>query len=209
MIRQNSNPGINAFSNGIFAITLIVLIVQVKMLRIGDQFSISEAWLSVKVLSPFFFAFLLSLIIILISWFNHQSVLLLINKSSQRFVYANVFLLLTILFLPIPAAFLAEHGLTNLAGRAVVLYSLVNFIQAIAWTVMIRSALYPNRLGSNDSATKSLESSYKKCCYLIFFYAICTVIAFWFPLLVAMLITLTWIFMTGFWFSFKEINSST
>jgi uncharacterized membrane protein len=209
MVRQNNNSGIKAFSNGIFAIAFILLIIQIKILRIGDQFSISEAWLSFKVLSPFFFAFLLSLVIILISWFSHRSILLIIDKSSQRFVYANVFLLLTILFLPIPAAFLAEHGLTGLAGRAVLLYSVINFIQAIAWTVMIRSTLYPIHLGSNDSATKSLESAYKKCCYLIFFYAVCAVLAFWFPLVVAMLITLTWIFMTGFWFSFKERNSST
>lgn len=209
MINQTTNSRIKFFSHAIFLVACILLVVQIKMLRIGEQFSISEVWLSVKVLSPFFFAFLLSFIIILISWFNHQSILLVIDKSSSRFVYTNVFLLLTILLLPVPSAFLAEHGLTNLAGRAVLLYSLVNFILVIAWAIMIRSALYPNRLGLNDNATRSLEGIYKKYRYLIFYYAFCTLIAFWFPVVTLMLITLVSIFMTGFWFSFKGLNSST
>ena len=204
MAEQNNNSRIEAFSDGVFAIALTLLVIEIKVPHIEKQNSISEVWVSLKHLSPSFFAFLLSFGIILISWVNHHAILLLIDKTSPRFIYANGFLLLTIVFMPFPTAFLAEYGLTNLASPAVALYSFVNFMQAIAWTVMMRSALYPKLLAKNGGAMKTLQETCRKSSYAIFVYAICTIIAFWFPLAIAIVITLIWIIWLVLGLNFKE-----
>jgi uncharacterized membrane protein len=55
-------------------------------------------------LGPAMLAFVLSFAIILITWVNHHRFFRLLNKSSGSFVYANGFLLLTVVFMPFPTA---------------------------------------------------------------------------------------------------------
>jgi uncharacterized membrane protein len=204
MTEQNNTARLEAFSDGVFAIALTLLVIEIKVPHLAHEASVSELWLSLKHLSPSFFAFLLSFVIILISWVNHHSILRLITKSSYPFIYANGFLLLTIVFMPFPTAFLAEYGLTDLASPAVALYSFMNLMQAIAWTVMMRSALYPHSLAKNSSAAQILRETCKKSFYAIFVYATCTVIAFWFPFAIAIVITLIWIVWLVVGLNFKE-----
>jgi len=204
MAEQNNNSRLEAFSDGVFAIALTLLVIEIKVPHLVREMSVSDLWQSLKYLSPSFFAFLLSFVIILISWVNHHSILQLVTKSSYRFIYANGFLLLTIVFMPFPTAFLAEYGLTNLASPAVALYSFTNLMQAIAWTVMMRSALYPHSLAKNGSGTQILRETSKKSFYAIFVYAICTVISFWFPFAIAIVITLIWIVWLVVGLNFKE-----
>src|SRR5260221_9285223 len=120
---------LEAFCDGVFAIALTLLIIDIKIpstVKINDT---NEFWLALRHIAPSIFAFVLSFTIILITWVNHHATLNLVNKSSASFIYANGFLLLTVVFMPFPTALMGDYILTDHAAPAVVLYESVMAFQ--------------------------------------------------------------------------------
>lgn len=194
MTEANTNSRLEAFCDGVFAIAITLLVIDIRIPS-GENINItSDLWLALKHLLPSIFAFLLSFIIIFITWVNHHAALKLIDKTSSAFIYANGFLLLTVVIIPFPTALLGEHLFTDHAAPAVVLYSAVNGLQAIAWILLSRSTLTPALLTINEKATVIARATYRNGYSALIIYALCTIIAFWFPLIIALLITLIWVF---------------
>ena len=84
---------------------------------------------------------MLSFAIILITWVNHHRFFRLVNKSSGPFVYANGFLLLTVVFMPFPTGLVGEYLLTDPVAPAVVIYNSVTAVQAVGWILVTGAAL--------------------------------------------------------------------
>jgi uncharacterized membrane protein len=125
MSESNSNSRLEAFCDGVFAIALTLLIIDIKIPSTAEINSTNEFWLVLRHIIPSILAFVLSFLVILITWVNHHACIKTVNKSSVSFVYSNGFLLLTVVFVPFPTSLLGEHILSNHAGPAVFLYNLV------------------------------------------------------------------------------------
>ena len=194
MEEKNLNSRLETFCDGVFAIALTLLIIDIKA-PTGDNITCSaDLWKAVGRLGPSVFAFLLSFCIILISWANHHMTMTLISKSSYRFLYANGFLLLSIVFFPFPTSMLADNILTNQAVPAVVLYSLTNLMTNIGWILILRVALSSvHPLSKNQHAHKALVELRKKAYMAFFIYSACVIGAFWYPKTVAVILTCIWI----------------
>lgn len=190
---EATNSRLEAFCDGVFAIALTLLIIDIKIPQSENIRTSNDLWQSLGHLLPTFFAFLLSFCIILITWVNHHNTLRLINRSSHRFVYSNGFMLLTIVFIPFPTALFGDNLFTGHAAPAVVLYSAVNGLMAIGWLLICSAALSGNTLAKNERAAMTIRSNYKKSWYALATYSLCTLAAFWFPVTVAVLISLIWI----------------
>src|SRR4029078_4122481 len=93
--------------------------------------STSDLWLAARHPAPKDFEFLLSLGVILITWVNHHGMMKMVSKSTASFIYANGFLLLTVVFIPFPTSLLGEFIFTDYAATAVVLYNAVIALQSI------------------------------------------------------------------------------
>src|ERR1035437_1557916 len=104
MSEINPNSRLEAFCDGVFAIALTLLIIEIKVPSIENVHSKEELWKAFAHEWPSWMAFLLSFITILICWVNHSHAFKLIDKSSTKFTYANGFLLLSIIILPFPTA---------------------------------------------------------------------------------------------------------
>ena len=193
MAESKINSRLEAFCDGVFAIALTLLIIEIKIPESEHINTTSELWLALVDLLPSIFAFLLSFGIILITWVNHHATLKLVDKSSSSFIYANGFLLLAVVFIPFPTALLGEYLFTDHAAPAVVLYAAVNGLQAIGWILICGTALKPNPLTRNEKSTLVVQGNYRKGYYALALYTVCTMIAFWFPLAIAILISVIWI----------------
>ena len=123
-----------------------LLIFDIRLPPTASIRTADELWLALQHLLPSIFALLLSFTVVLITWVNHHATLKLINKSSSVFIYANRFLLLTIVIVPFPTALLGAYLFTDLAAPAVVLYSAVDALQAIGWIFLSRATLHLNPL---------------------------------------------------------------
>ena len=133
MAEANPNSRLEAFCDGVFAIALTLLIIDIKIPSTERIDTTNDLWLALKHILPSIFAFVLSFIIILITWANHHGGLKLINRSSAAFIFANGFLLLTVVFIPFPTALMGEYLLTDHSSPAVILYVSTMAIQAIGW----------------------------------------------------------------------------
>src|SRR5437588_3917895 len=104
MAESHANSRLETFCDGVFAIAITLLIIDIKIPPAEKIASANDLWLALGRIAPSIFTFLLSFFIILITWVNHHGAMKLIDKSSVPFIYANGFLLLTVAFLPFPTA---------------------------------------------------------------------------------------------------------
>ena len=172
---------------------MTLLIIEIKHPAAESIESTSEFWRALRHLGPALFAFVLSFGIILITWVNHHAGMKLVRGTSPSFIYANGFLLLTVVFVPFPTALLGEFVLTDHAAPAVSLYNAVLAIQAIGWILCSRTAL-ANDLARDERAAAVIRANGRNGVFAFFLYALLAVAALWFPLSVAIATTLTWIF---------------
>jgi len=192
MTDANPNARMAAFSDGVFAFALTLLIIDVRLPADAHITSTPELWHALWLLMPTFLAFLLSFGIILITWVNHHGALDLVKRSTPSLVFANGFLLLTVVLIPFPTALLGEFLLTDHATPAVVVYDAVLALQAIGWILMTGSALKHNLL-INAHAVAAAKDNYRKAFFACAFYASLAIVAFWIPLIVAIVTLVSWI----------------
>ncbi len=193
MSETNQTSRLEAFCDGVFAIALTLLIIDIKIPATEKINTTADFWIALKHIIPSIFAFLLSFIIILITWVNHHNSLKLVTRSSSAFIYANGFMLLTVVFIPFPSSLMGEYILTDHAAPAVVLYNSTLALQAISW-ILVTSAALKDHLSRNEKAILTVRSNRKYGYFAFILYSLCAVIAIWFPFTIAVITTITWIF---------------
>jgi len=193
MMESDANARLKAFCDGVFAIALTLLIVDIKLPASESVSSTSDLWRGLGRLAPSVFAFLLSFGVVLITWVNHHGVLKLVRGSSASFMYANGLLLLTVVVLPFPTSLLGAFLGTDRAEPAVVLYDAVLAVQAIGWLCVGRTALQ-GRLLDDERATEAMRAHVKQAYFAFALYALFALVAWWYPIPVAVITAATWLF---------------
>ncbi len=193
MAASNPNTRLEAFCDGVFAIALTLLIIDIKIPSTVEFSSTSELWLAIKHIMPSIFAFILSFFIIFITWVNHHNAFKMIDKSSVSFIYANGFLLLTVVFIPFPTSLVGEYILSDHSTPAVFLYTSIIAIQGIAW-VLLSAASLKNDLAKSEKAIIQIKNNRKNGYFTFIVYSLLAIISFWFPQIIAIITTLTLIF---------------
>jgi uncharacterized membrane protein len=132
---------LEAFSDGVLAIviTLLILDIKVPVEAHGDLgAALARQW-------PQYAAYLMSFLIVGIIWLNHHATFNLLARTDHRLQVLNLLLLLPVSVLPWPTAVLAEYTRDGTAGDkrvAVVLYGLTSSLMAVgfnlAWRYLLR-----------------------------------------------------------------------
>ena len=139
---------IEAFSDGVFAIAITLLVLEIKVPQLhnaeDDANSLGSTLLN---LYPSYFGYVFSFLMIGIYWANHHYIFNIYKRSDHFFVLLNIFFLMSIAFLPFPTAILAEY-LTDPQWRqtAIVLYAAGLFLPAFSWLLMWLYASHNHRL---------------------------------------------------------------
>lgn len=97
------------------------------------------------------------------------------------------------MFIPFPTALLGAFLLTDHAAPAVVLYNAVLAAQAICWILLSGTAL-KNQLTPDERSTSTMRESLRNGYAAFALYSLLSIAALWFPLAVAIVTTMTWIF---------------
>ena len=193
MSLPSPNARLEAFCDGVFAIALTLLIIDIKIPSSIPIHNTDDVWQALKHLAPSMFTFALSFAIIFITWVNHHASLKLVNKSSSAFIYANGLLLITVVFLPFPTSLMGEYILTDHAAPAVILYNSTVTLQAVGW-ILLATTVLKDKLYINEKAELTTRTS-RKYGYMAFvFYSLSAIIAIWFPLAIAIVTTVVWIY---------------
>ena len=164
---ERETARIEAFSDGVFAIAITLLILELKAPEFDAKaFTRPDAELlrQLGALGPHYFAFFLSFVSILVMWVNHHRIFSVITRSDDAFLYWNGLLLLCITIVPFPTEVLA-HYLTSEAGKtAAAVYAGHALIIALAFTAVWQHAVRGNRLvtpGYRDAEVAALTAQYR------------------------------------------------
>lgn len=190
---QNPTSRLEAFCDGVFAIAITLLIIEIKVPvrdTITSTHTLSQALLEHW---PSWFSFLLSFGTIFIAWANHHNSFRLVNKTSTLFNFANGFFLLTIAILPYPTALLAEYITTDSAKTAVMCYCSIIMLQNISWLSLFQCMIKPKDLTKNPAAKNMVIKVRRQSIYGFVVYLIINIMAYWFPMIAITLMALLWI----------------
>jgi uncharacterized membrane protein len=159
---QNGAPNetgrIEAFSDGVFAIAITLLILEIQVPPQTPHGSLRTALVN---LWPSYLAFLASFMTIGVMWLNHHRLFTLINKKDDGLIAFNLLLLLGVTWLPFPTALLAEHLLGSHADQqiAAVVYAGSFLALAIVFNVMWRYAVRV-RIVNDDANVAAITRQY-------------------------------------------------
>jgi uncharacterized membrane protein len=143
---ERSTQRIEAFSDGVFAIaiTLLILDLRIPAREGSDAASLLNAILG---LWPSYFAYVLSFTMIGIYWANHHYLFKLFARTDHGLNLLNLLLLMFIAFLPFPTHVLGTHW-PDEASRpvAVTFYAVGLLLPAVAWLLIWLYACHDRRL---------------------------------------------------------------
>jgi uncharacterized membrane protein len=133
---EKETARIEAFSDGVFAIAITLLILEIKVpsARSGDlSLQLIRQW-------PSYFAFVISFAFIGIMWINHHRLFTHIKRSNNVLLFLNLLLLLGVTAVPFPTAVLAQHLGQSDQRTAAILYHGTYFAIAVFFNILWRYA---------------------------------------------------------------------
>lgn len=119
-----------AFSDGVFAIAITLLVLNLRLPGRGPLTSqLLQAW-------PAYFAYVVSFLTIGIMWMNHHSVFGHVGRVDRPLLVLNLLLLMGVVAIPFPTELVADHLLTKDGSAAAVTYGLVMIAIAAGFSGM-------------------------------------------------------------------------
>ena len=100
---------VEAFSDGVFAIIVTLLVLELKVPELHDPHSVAELWPELQALLPKFLSWMISFIIVCKFWLNQHHVLNLARHADYGLVWINAIFLMFQSFVPFPTALMGEY----------------------------------------------------------------------------------------------------
>ena len=146
-----STSRIEAFSDGVFAIVLTLLVLDLRVPKLADGYTERDLFNALVDLGPRLVGFFVSFLVIAIFWVNHHQLFHSLARASRALLWHNNHLLFWMCVIPFPTAFLGEY---HDRVVPVMLYGFVLFMGGVAFNLVLRHAV---RAGLFDP-THSSES---------------------------------------------------
>lgn len=126
---------IEAFSDGVIAIIITVMVFDLKIPALAAGFSDTDVWAALMGLLPKLAAYALSYLILAIMWINHHALFDKVPHSTPALVWHNALLLFAMSLIPLPTAFLSSNPLLP---QAAMFYGAVMSLNAGSFLLLRR-----------------------------------------------------------------------
>ncbi|TFW27320.1 TMEM175 family protein [Massilia horti] len=145
---------LEAFSDGVIAILITILVLELKVPRGSDLAALAPLW-------PVFLSYVLSFVYIGIYWNNHHHLLHAVHGISGVVLWANLHLLFWLSLIPFVTGWMGEN---HFATDPVAAYGIILFMTAVAYNILeicLTAGLQENRklaeaIGSDRKGKLSL-----------------------------------------------------
>jgi uncharacterized membrane protein len=104
-----SKERVETFSDGVFAIILTLLVLELRVPEIANHASFSQYITALMPLLPKFFSFVLTFAAISNYWVGHHNYFRSVRGVNLGIVWLNILFLFGLCFLPFPTALLGSH----------------------------------------------------------------------------------------------------
>ncbi|GHO75173.1 DUF1211 domain-containing membrane protein [Ktedonobacter sp. SOSP1-85] len=190
MDEKKETSRVEAFSDGVFAIAITLLILDVTS-AFSDASKL-ELFGLLQQQWTVLLAFLLSFATIGIMWLNHHRLFTLIVRADHTLLVLNILLLLAATVVPFPTALLGRYGADMVNGvdvknnganfwLATILYNGVFLFVAVVYNFLWRYATHKRRLLSRDVDMEAVRRINRQYLLGPLFYAIAFALTFLSP----------------------------
>jgi len=158
-VQHAETTRLEAFSDGIFAIAITLLILEVRAPEAHDGQELTHA---LRAQWPSYAGYALSFLIIGVMWANHSHIFRLIKRADHMLGMINLVLMMTIAFLPYPTSVLARNaGNPATRGAATCFYSASILITAIPSSWLWMHALHAGLVDAPDEERDRMTASFR------------------------------------------------
>lgn len=116
-----------AFSDGVLAIIITIMVLEIKVPHEGEGFD------ALVPLLPVFLSYVLSFIYLGIYWNNHHHMMHTVKKISGKILWANLHLLFWLSLIPFVTGWMGEN---HFAQEPMALYGLILLMAAISYFIL-------------------------------------------------------------------------
>jgi TMEM175 potassium channel family protein len=142
---------IEAFSDGVFAIIVTLLVLELKVPALKDHASAAELAHQLVELLPKFLSWLISFIIVCKFWLNHHHMLGLARQADYAMVWLNSIFLLGQSFIPFPTAVVGEYPNNRLAVSLFgCVFALNTLLFMALYAYIVRNLIKPELAAAQD-----------------------------------------------------------
>src|SRR6185436_12372826 len=109
---EKENGRLEAFSDGVFAIAMTLLALELKVPHFessGSHLTAAELASGLLHQWPSYLAFITSFFTVLIMWVHHHLIFRLVRRCDLTLLFANGFLLMLVTVVPFPTAVVADY----------------------------------------------------------------------------------------------------
>ncbi|MGB2626899.1 MAG: TMEM175 family protein [Candidatus Acidiferrum sp.] len=188
---------LEAFSDGVFAIAITLLILELKVPTLVSS-EINSPNLAQGLIKqwPSYLSLTTSFFTILVMWVHHHFIFSQVRKSDAWLHFANGCLLLAVTFVPYPTSVLATYLETPAANAAAAFYAASFIVIAICFNLVLRAA-FRRELLLPSTTDQLIAQSCRNYLFGPLFYAIAFVAAFFDVRICMGMCTALWIYWTA------------
>jgi len=190
MSESSEKSRIEAFSDGVFAIAITLLVLELKVPQADDP---KTLWQEILRLWPSLVALTLSFGSILVMWMNHHNMFRMIDKVSRSMMFANGFLLFTVIIIPFPTALLAEYLRSEARQPAVVVFCASSVLNNVGFNLLWNSMLKPVYLVKPEFKRDSILRLTRSVRGGLIVYTIAALVAIWSPIMALIINFSLWV----------------
>jgi len=140
---------IEGFSDGVFAIVVTLLVLELKVPILHDRGNASELGRQLVDLLPKFLSWLISFVIVCKFWLNHHHLLTFARHATYGMIWLNSIFLMGQAFIPFPIALMGEYPLNALAVSLFGVVKAMNTLLFIALqSYIMRNLIKPEMVGA-------------------------------------------------------------
>ena len=140
---------LEAFSDGVIAIIITIMVLEMKVPHGTDLQSLTA-------LGPVFFSYVLSFVYVGLYWNNHHHLFQAVKQVSGPVLWANLHLLFWLSLFPFASGWMGEN---HFAMWPVVAYGVVLIMAGFAYAILVRLLLAGH--GAESVLAKAIGSDFK------------------------------------------------
>ena len=162
--REKETGRLEAFSDGVFAIAITLLALELKVPHFDAGGNMAAKLLAgLDGQWPSYFAFVTSFFTVLIMWVHHHAIFRLVQRVDATLLFANGLLLMLVTVVPFPTAVVAEYLRTPAAGAACTFYAEFFVLISMGFWILLWAAFRPSVLDPDASPATiaRLRKSYR------------------------------------------------
>ena len=169
-----SKTRLEAFSDGVFAIVITLMILEIRLPQV-DYAHLKEALISVL---PNIIAYTMSFAVIGVYWLGHHQSFMLIHKIDGSLLWLNVLLLFFVSLIPFPTMLLGRYPNTYLP---ILLYGLNLIAANMMGLTMLAYLKHHPELGYEKHVRKQVHLNLPVYAIVNGSYIIAIIAGYWFP----------------------------